>query len=525
MLDSPAASPPKRWFIALAGLGFFVFALVALSGPGRIDVVDGQTRFEVGRSLIEHGDSVIRDPRVDWGVFPGRDNKPYTYYRLPQSVLASGAIVLAHATGPATEGRQHFFFVLTSAFACSIVAIGYACWFRHTGCRPRIALLWALGGIVCTPNWFYGTSTFDDILGTAAVVTAVVVAFRYRHSASLWPAIVAGLALGLAFHCKQPLAALALVVLAAHDRRDAPRRARLVRAGIIVAGLLAGIATEKAYDWYKYPFDKNEVHREILKAYLPVWADSPLPAISALAVSPGAGAPWYCPPLFIMMAGLLAWKRTGESGIVGAFLIGCGVFVGFVSLLTFYKGDPAWGPRYLTPLYALGWLFVPAGAHLMRRSIVLVILVLGILVQTLALSVDPHRQYVKLGLPGGASAVDPGIYFHPAMNQLLQRTREIGEITANNQAPEKFTPSPSPTFAFPLVDKAHFAETGPDAVRRYRVLNSFRPWWTSQQYLPAEKRPVPIGQTAAILAGIGLCGCLMMWLGYERRTISVPPAT
>jgi hypothetical protein len=511
--------------LALAGLGLFVFALVALSGPGRIDIVDGQTRFEVGRSLVEHGDSVIRDPRVDWVVFPGRDNKPYTYYRLPQSILASGAIVLANLTGPATEGRQHFFFLLTSAFACSIIAIGYACWFRHTGCRPRIALLWALGGIVCTPNWFYGTSTFDDILGTAVVVTAVVVAYRYRRSRLLWPVIVAGLLLGLAFHCKQPLAALALVVLAAHDRREAPRRERLIRAGIIVAGLLAGIATEKWYDWYKFPFDRFAVHREMLKAYLPVWSDNPLSAIFALTVSPGAGAPWYCPPLIIMLAGLLAWKRAGEFRLVCAFLVSCGVFIGFICMLTFYKGDPAWGPRYLTPLYALGWLFVPAGAQLIRRLIVVIFLVVGVLVQVLALSVDPHRQYVKLGLPGGASAVDPGIYFHPAMNQLLQRPREIVEIARNNQAPEKFTPSPSPTFAFPLVDKAHFAETGPDAVRRYRVLNSIRPWWISQQYLPPAERPIAIGPTALLFGVLASIGIVMVVFGMRSEPDSESQAT
>ena len=40
-------------------------------------------------------------------------------------------------------------------------------WFRRVGLAPGAALLWALGGVFCTPSWFYGTSTFDDILGTA----------------------------------------------------------------------------------------------------------------------------------------------------------------------------------------------------------------------------------------------------------------------------------------------------------------------------------------------------------------------
>src|SRR5436190_21058479 len=87
------------WAAALAGQFVFVFAAVALSGPGRIDIVDGQTRYEVARSLVEHGDSVIRDDRVWFWVFPGRDGGRYTPYRFPQSVLGAGAIVLADATG------------------------------------------------------------------------------------------------------------------------------------------------------------------------------------------------------------------------------------------------------------------------------------------------------------------------------------------------------------------------------------------------------------------------------------------
>lgn len=508
---------PRCWLLSLFGLGLFVFALVALSGPGRIDIVDGQTRYEVGRSLFEHGDSVIRDDRVWFARFPGRDGNIYTYYRLPQSLLAAGSIGLANLTGPATEGRQHFFFVLSSALTCSILAIGYACWFRHVGCRPIYALLWAAGGIVCTPSWYYGTSTFDEILCTAVIVTAVVIAYRTRNSPSRWGAITVGLMLALAYHCKQPLAAFTLLVLAAHDRSDAGRRERLIRAGIIVAGLFAGVVTEKLYDWYKFPFDKSVVHAQLLKQYIPVWADSPIPGLATLAISPGAGALWYCPPLVLMVTGLIAWRRAGETRLVIAFMLCAAVFAGFISMLTFFKGDPSWGPRYLTPLYALGWLFAPAGAKLMSRFFVGFLLVLGILVQVLALSVDPHRQYVKLGLPGGANTANPWMYFHPAMNQIFQRPVEIREILTETVQPEKFTPSPSPTFTFPVVDPGHFAETGSEAVRSYRVLHSLRPWWIAQQYLSPSERPVELGTTALAFSVLAGFGAALMALGTRRR--------
>src|SRR5438552_6493980 len=100
-LDPGSSTVPRRgwWALALAGQFVFVFAAVALSGPGRIDIVDGQTRYEVARSLVAHGDSVIRDQRVCFWVFPGRADQRYTPYRFPQSVLGAGAIALADATG------------------------------------------------------------------------------------------------------------------------------------------------------------------------------------------------------------------------------------------------------------------------------------------------------------------------------------------------------------------------------------------------------------------------------------------
>ena len=66
--------PPRR---ALIGLFLAVFAVLALSGPGRLDVVDGHTRYAVARSLVDYGDSVVRDPEAHFAVFPGRNGDRY----------------------------------------------------------------------------------------------------------------------------------------------------------------------------------------------------------------------------------------------------------------------------------------------------------------------------------------------------------------------------------------------------------------------------------------------------------------
>jgi hypothetical protein len=506
------------WRLALLGLALFTFSVVALSGPGRIDIVDGQTRYEVARSLVEHGDSVIRDERVWFNVFPGRDGARYTYYRFPQSLAGAAAIWLADATGPVTESRRHFFFLFTSAAACALLAVLYAGWFRALGQSPLSACLWAAAGIFCTPNWFYGTSTFDEILGSAAVVAALVVAYRTRAT---WPtagALVTGLLVGLAYNCKQPLGAFVFGAMALHDRRDDLWSARRGRMLLIAAGVAIGVLVEQSYHWWKFPLSTRAAHAELLRQYVPIWPDRLLPhmaiALICLAASPATGVFWYFPPLLVSCYGLTVWSRKEPSSARG-MLASVAVIVLFTVSMLFFKGDPSWGPRYLTPVFAALWLFAPAGAAYLRTRVVALLLVLGLVVQILALSVDPHRLYLKNDLPSSFGAIDPWSYFRPAYSHLPNRPYEIMEIIQSSQRAKTFTPSPAPTFAFPVIDIIYRTCRGPQAVERYHVLNSLRPWWISQQYLPVEERPVDLYGTAALLLGIGVAGILLCLTSFS----------
>jgi hypothetical protein len=499
------------------GLSLFVFAVVALSGPGRIDIVDGQTRYEVARSLVEHGDHVIRNDKVWFWVFPGRDGQPYTKYRFPQSLVGVATILASDAFGPVSEGRRHFYFTLSGAFFCGILALVYAGWFRHQGLTTRAAISWAGAGIFCTPNWFYGTSTFDDILGSTALIVAVVVAFLSRERWTTTGAVAAGLVLGLAFNCKEPLGAFLPVVIAAHYDRRRGLRAQLGEIALVVLGLGLGIAAYKGYDWYKYPPGATPDHAALLARYIPFWPGNPLAAILGFALSPAAGVIWYCPTLVVSGWGFASWYGW-EKWLCRAILLSCAVFVLFLASLTFFKGDPAWGPRYLTPVFALAWLFAPDGASRLVRVRAPLWLALGFLVQLAALSVDPHRLYLERGLPSSFCVSHPWLYFHPAVSHLLNRPREIVELLSPDRPEsEAFTPSPSPTFAFPVLD---FVEEGPSSIHAYRVLNSFRPWWISQQYLPYAERPVAIGTSVLVLLVLGGFGIALTLISLTVRPIA-----
>ena len=89
MFPAPSAQPQRRraWPVALIGQFLFVFSIVALSGPGRLDIDDGRTRFEVAQSLVDHGDPVIRDPDAWFTVLPGRYGLNYSNCRLPHSAV------------------------------------------------------------------------------------------------------------------------------------------------------------------------------------------------------------------------------------------------------------------------------------------------------------------------------------------------------------------------------------------------------------------------------------------------------
>ena len=508
-MNEPALSlrSVAGWGALLGGQAVFVFAVAALTGPGRIDILDGQTRFEVSRSLFEHGDSIIRDPAVKFVVFPGRDGQRYTEYRLPQSLVGVAAILAADATGPVSEGRRHVFFLLTSAVALAVLAVVYTLWFRSLGHSPAAAVAWSLGGIFCLPSWYYGTSTFDDIWGVVTAVPAVVLAFLGRRRFPLSAATGAGLLLGIAFNVKPPLGLFVLPVLAALRDPDRPVRAQLGRFVIVCLGVAAGVALYQGYDRYKFPPETLALRAELFRRNLgPFWSEHPFVNLLALVLSPGGGFLWYCPAAILGLVGLAAW-RCPDRRLCGAVAVACSGFLAFVSCLAFAKGDVCWGPRYLTPCCALLWLFAPDGVPRLARRWVVGLLAAGFLVQVLGLSVDPHRRYIQLGMPAGYSHFHPEIYFDLRVAHLSSRPAEIVEILQAGPA-EAFTPAPRPTFTLPNVNDYYpGGETdeapaeGRRAVQKYRVLNSFRPWWHSQLGLVPELRPVDLGATLVLLVG------------------------
>jgi hypothetical protein len=262
------------------------------------------------------------------------------------------------------------------------------------------------------------------------------------------------------------------------------------------------------YWWYRYP---DGLDLESTPYSPPFWGKAPLAGLTSLLVSPAAGMFFFCPALLLSIRGLQREWKCSRLWPGSVLLAGLG-FLLFFSCISFFKGDISWGPRYLTPLFALLWLFVPAGVGSLPAGRKQAVLALGLLIQLLGLCTDPHRLYIEKNFPSGAYISNPWVYFNPQISHLWHRPREIWSIFWSTEQAEAFTPAPSPTYALPL----HESLGGPSAATKYHLFNSFRPWWLNQQYLSPVERPVPLVATTAFLVALSGIGLGLVAFGLSR---------
>ena len=495
--------------VCSVGVALVVFAVAAVVAPAGVDIIDGEIRYEVARSLAEHGDFVVRNDDLWFNVFPGRNGDRYSYYRVPHSVLGAGAIWIADGTGGRSEPRRQFFFVLVSAVAGGVLSAAYFIWFCRDGMGKSSALVWAFAGVLCTPVWYYSTTTFDDILGTAVVVWALVLAVMWADVSNSWRGVISGLLFGLAFNCKEPLIVFVLVAVGTVRTASSRVGAWYRRFDSLAIGVAIGVIAYYALEAWKFPGDTKAQHGSLLTWYMPPWPGNTEIALLVLAASPSAGVLWYSPTLPLCVTGLVRClrDRTRFAVSVGLALL---ILVAFIASISFFKGDPAWGPRYLTPAFAVLWLFSARGSAKWSRAAVSTLLVSGFAVQLLALAVDPQRLYIERKLPNMFGALEPLLYFDAANAHLVQRPREIREVWhARDESGERFSPG-EPTVSFPFIP---LSDAGPDAIQRYKMLNVFRPWWASYGYLPPEYRPVSRPAALVTLGAIALVGIVLLHWG------------
>jgi hypothetical protein len=293
--------------------------------------------------------------------------------------------------------------------------------------------------------------------------------------------------------------------------------------------LAAGVALYVGYEWYKFPPGSTDKHAELLKAYVPTWSGNPILALVALLISPAAGVFFYNPPLLLCILGMISWNHSERLFCV-ALCASLFVFILFICSLTYFKGDTAWGPRYLTPVFAVFWIMAPLGFSLVHRRMAVSLLAAGFLVQLCSLATSPYRLYRECGLPSWFYVSAPELYFHPAISHLVNRPREIAEILSSGETrPIYYDPPYRPRFpSYRFLDsQGRLYQEGVHAVgesgvlaskrpwwatQNFKIIDALRPWWASLRRLGPREQPIEIGRTVVLLVLVATTGLLLMIL-------------
>lgn len=224
-------------------------------------------------------------------------------------------------------------------------------------------------------------------------------AFRYREQgAPPWYLYAAGAAIGGAFITRYQDAAVGLVGLAVYLLLPDGRRPRLFRRvlnGIRVGiGLLPFVLMILVYNWIRFGSVTQTGHHETTFGYA-IWKGA-----AGLLISPGKGLLWYCPTIFLLVFALPAFRRRFPAMTVGIAAMTVAIFT-LYGYVTFWHGDPAWGPRYVYPI--VPFLTLPLGelVRMVRRIPAMALisaLVIGIslVIQVSAVSVSPWRTWYRV---------------------------------------------------------------------------------------------------------------------------------
>ncbi len=544
--------------LAAAGVFLLAVSVYILSGPGRIDMIDGQLRYEVTASLIDDGRPIIRDPALKFVGVRGPNGLRYAHYNAGGSIVGLFPVWLG-SLFPDPDGElRRFLFSLTSCFLGAAAAALLYLFYLDLGISRKRALAWTLVSSFATLLWPASTSSFDNAQHAFFLLLAVYLGHRSATAGPARLAAWAGLAAGVPILYQEYLAilapALALSTLAwpagpsgapnqelspnvveAHGQRgsktersvgkmllNAPNflksldRHSQTRYALFIVGAGLGLALALVYNWFRFgsPFALGSALLE-RQFHFPLFGN-PLVGLATLLLSPGKSIFLYSPPIILGLLGFRRLRRHVPS--LGLTLLAASVIlVLFLSNIAFVGGDWCWGPRYLVPLLPLWALAFPfVTVQRFRRSLVAAIVGAGLAVQLAALAVDHQRFFFERGLPDYFWGEDPWFYFkHSA---LVARPGEIASLRKG--APEtakQFAPGPYPFLQTYCIfgNPPSKRSSAPVWMRQFSVFYLPRPWPFWMRSFEQERRPI---NTATWLRGsltLAMAGIVCIYFGLR----------
>ncbi len=572
--DSPLGAPSERpsrsarCWITL-GIFFVVLAIYVVSGPGRIDITDGQARYDVSYSWLIEGRPVFRNPWLKQQSVPGRDGLPYSLYGAPASVLSMPLVWWGAHLDDSSRETSRFLFSLTSAMFGAGIAVVLFLFYIELGITIRHALAWTLVNAFATLVWPNACSTFENAQRAFFAMSAVFLGYLSAKRNSKLLAIVGGLAASILLLYQEyhllVLPALAICTLrwrkkealfigdlkprspwnwlvskirqGLNARYDFVRsafheageeRASCIRFSLwLLTAIIVGLSLSFAYNHLRFSSSVRSGRMERVSPF--GFLGNPVSGFATLILSPGKSIFLYSPPLILALLGMRRLRRL-QPELASAVISSSVALVIVLSYFWGAGGDWCWGPRYLVvllPLWSLAFPFLSFPGTL-RRNLTIAVVGLGLIVQILALSVENQRFFFARALDDDFYAQDDWAYFkHSA---LFARIGEVISLKDGPPATAKFfTSVPIPRLATHCI-LGHPGwmrrSEAPEWMKNFKIYYLPRPWPLWMRTINPVLRPINMAIWLEGLAAMFLAGIAFICAGLvSPAKFGVRPAT
>lgn len=494
----PRLAPTRLRAIVLAG-AVFVFFLMAYAFTASADLYntgDTNIRIQIAENFASRFDSALHgwklqypehikkefyDPRLSIG----RGGQTYSTYLpgqpmffVPLDFIASR--LAAHERwpfGPAVISFDRLAGPLIGALEVLIFFIFAV----RLGYGRRISMLLTLAFAFATMAWPDEQSVNEHTEVAFFLLLGWYFVFRYREQrAPPWYVFLGGAGIGGAFITRYQDAALGMVGLGIYlllpTNRVGNLRNRIVDCIRLGLGLLPFVLIILWYNWLRFGSVTQTGHHETTFGYA-IWKGA-----AGLLISPGKGLLWYCPTIFLLaFAGPWFYRRYSAMTIgIAAMTVSFFILYGYV---TFWHGDPAWGPRYVYPV--VPFLTLPLGELLkrMRRisPVTLVsslVIAASLIIQVSAVSVSPWRSWYRV------IAYEESQGYH--WQWIASRYRYFWNI---NESPLNFQVHGLYQMLYDSLRSSHKYELVPpdedpilDKMTVDYALNQWNFWWKSDEF-------------------------------------------
>jgi hypothetical protein len=504
----------------MTGVFLTLLGLYTLTAPGRIDMIDGQWRYDVARNWLDRGEPVVTDQYLlgtGGATVDRRTGTHYAVYNAAPSITPMPFMLVSRCLPGHTPERDQFAFSLTGPVFGALLGVLLMAAFRMLGLGLRQSVSGTALFCLTTLWWPASVTIFDQNQHAVLLLASLLLAWQAGRRCSLPLAGLGGLVGGMLFNYQEmyglvlPIIGLAVIAAPADDAagslpagQPSPRRAGLGRYLLFGLGCCVGLGLLLAYNEWRFGMPVLLDRYGSQTASQPrMWGD-PVAGLIGLAVSPGKGILWYSPPLAMALLG--ARRLFARAPVLTVSIAAASaVHLLVIGNLTFFGGDWCWGPRYAIPAMALWALLLPFGLERLgpARPALHPLVLLGLLVQLLGVSLDHHRFFYERNYAPMFWAADPWIYFK--QSQLIARPVELCHPSGVGPVPQvvRFNPSPSGQSTYCPFGPPDPAQSR-QWMRHFRVFYLPRPWWGwIGQVQPADR---PMSPSALFL----VCGLLLV---------------